>query len=217
MSSSIHIECLVEPNYGENALVISHTEKGPCWIVDPGLPNSAEQIADTIARDELQPVAVLITHGHLDHIAGLLELREKLGEIPVYVAKEERAALTDPKENMSAGVGVPIVVGDIETHDLAPGSEMKLEGVTWQLLDTSGHSPGGRSFYCADAGVVIVGDALFQGSIGRVDFHHSNPDQLLSNIHEHLLTLPGETLVYCGHGPTTTIGEEKQHNMFLQG
>ena len=217
MSSTIHIECLIEPNYGENALVISHSEKRPCWIVDPGLPDSVEQIMRHIGRDELQPQAVLITHGHLDHIAGLPELREKLGEIPIYIANEERAALTDPNENLSAGVGMPIVIGDLETRDLPAGGELTLDGVTWRILDTSGHSPGGRSFYCADAGVVIVGDALFQGSIGRVDFHHSNPDKLLSNIHENLLTLPGETRVYCGHGPTTTIGEEKQHNMFLQG
>lgn len=84
------------------------------------------------------------------------------------------------------------------------------------MLDTSGHSPGGRSLYCAQHEVVIVGDALFAGGIGRYDFHHSNGEQLLSNIRQNLYSLPDETRVLSGHGPDTTIGREKATNPFVR-
>jgi glyoxylase-like metal-dependent hydrolase (beta-lactamase superfamily II) len=98
---------------------------------------------------------------------------------------------------------------------LAAGGELTLDGTTWKILDASGHSPGGRALYCAVAAVVIVGDALFQGSIGRTDFHNSRHDRLISNIKTNLLTLPDETRVYSGHGPVTTIGAERRTNPFL--
>jgi hydroxyacylglutathione hydrolase len=101
-------------------------------------------------------------------------------------------------------------------HDLAPGGTLMLEGSVWAILDTSGHSPGGRSLYCAALGVVIVGDALFAGGIGRYDFPDSDGPRLLQNIRDQLLTLPESTRVLSGHGPETTIGTEKHHNPFLQ-
>ena len=85
------------------------------------------------------------------------------------------------------------------------------------LTRTSGHSPGGRSFYCPDDGVVIVGDALFAGSVGRVDFHHSNAQQLITNIRDNLMTLPEATRVLSGHGPETTVGHERATNPFVRG
>ncbi|HQL53327.1 MAG TPA: MBL fold metallo-hydrolase, partial [Phycisphaerae bacterium] len=90
-----------------------------------------------------------------------------------------------------------------------------LGALTWQVLDVAGHSPGGLAFYCAAAGVVVTGDALFAGSIGRYDFPGSSGARLLANIRQHLLTLPPETVVYAGHGPATTIGDELETNPFL--
>ena len=100
-------------------------------------------------------------------------------------------------------------------HDLPEGATLELDGGTWQVLETSGHSPGGRSLYCPEEQVVIVGDALFAGGIGRYDFHHSDGPQLMRNLQQKLMTLPDETRVLPGHGPSTTIGTERQTNPFL--
>ena len=91
----------------------------------------------------------------------------------------------------------------------------QLGSVAWVVLDTSGHSPGGRSLFCTDINVVFTGDALFSGSIGRTDFPGSNHAQLIHNIRENLLSLPDETAVYSGHGPATTIANERKFNPFL--
>jgi glyoxylase-like metal-dependent hydrolase (beta-lactamase superfamily II)/outer membrane protein assembly factor BamB len=216
MTSRVHIDCFVEPGFGENAYVIWVHEQGPCWIVDPGPPPSAAQVIEHVAKHGLRPEAVLVTHGHIDHITGLPEILAAHKGVPVYIAAAERATLTDPDENLSSALGMPFSTDVAETRDLPPGGELVLDGTTWRILDTSGHSPGGRSFYCPAAKSVIVGDALFQMSIGRVDFHHSNGPRLLGNIREQLFTLPDDTRVLCGHGPNTTIGKEKQFNPFLQ-
>jgi glyoxylase-like metal-dependent hydrolase (beta-lactamase superfamily II) len=206
----------MEPNFGENAYVVWRRHGGPCWIIDPGLPPSAGQVIKHVAKHSLKPEGIFLTHGHLDHIAGVPELVKEFVDLPVYIAEEEEAALTDSDENLSGGFGTPIVIGEVQTRDLAAGGEFVLDGTKWQCLDTCGHSPGGRSLYGSEAGVVFVGDTLFQSSIGRSDFHHSDPDRLIRNIREKLFSLPDETKVYSGHGPVTTIGEEKLHNPFLR-
>jgi glyoxylase-like metal-dependent hydrolase (beta-lactamase superfamily II) len=122
----------------------------------------------------------------------------------------------DSNENLSSGLGTPFAPGIKQTCDLPTGSQFELDGTTWQVLDVSGHSPDARALYCPTAAMVIVGDALFAGSIGRTDFHHSNHDQLIRNIREKLFVLPDETKVYSGHGPVTTIGHERRYNPFLQ-
>jgi hydroxyacylglutathione hydrolase len=216
MASSVQVTCIVEPNFGENAFVVWSRDAGPCWIIDPGLPPSAKHICKLVLQHKLKPEAVLLTHGHLDHIAGVPELLKEYADLPVYIAGEEKQTLVDPEENLSGGFGAPVVVGDIDTRDLAAGSELTLEGTRWRVLDTSGHSPGGRSLYCPAAKFVFVGDALFAGSIGRTDFHHSDHNRLIRNIREKLLSLPEETEVYSGHGPVTTIGDEKQYNPYLR-
>jgi hydroxyacylglutathione hydrolase len=216
MALSVQVACTVEPNFGENAYVIWCRNGGPCWIIDPGLPPSATEISGHLEQHELKPEGVFLTHGHLDHMAGVPELLKEFADLPVYIADEEKQALVDPEENLSGGFGAPIVVGEIETRDLAAGGKLTLDGTEWQVLDTSGHSPGGRSLYCRSAKIVFVGDALFQGSIGRTDFHHSDPDRLIRNIRERLFTLPDVTEVYSGHGAITTIGEEKRHNPYVR-
>jgi glyoxylase-like metal-dependent hydrolase (beta-lactamase superfamily II) len=92
---------------------------------------------------------------------------------------------------------------------------MDLDGGTWRILDVAGHSPGGRALYCAEERVAIVGDALFQGSVGRVDFHNSDGEMLLKNIRGNLMTLPDDTRVFSGHGPATTIGRERNTNPYI--
>jgi len=212
MGKSVQITCVVEPNFGENAYLIWRHEGGACWVVDPGLPPSAAHLLKHIRQHDLKLNAILLTHGHLDHIAGVPELLKEFGEAGVHIAQEEKGALVDPVENLSALFGFHIVVGEMETRDLPAGGKVEFGGDEWHVLDTSGHSPGGRSLYSSAAGVVFVGDALMHDGMGRTDLHHSDGDRLTRNIRERLYALPDETEVYSGHGPVTTIGEEKRYN-----
>jgi len=204
-----------DPMFAENAYTIYRRPGGPCWVVDPGLPPQAEQIVAFVREQRLDLEAVLLTHAHGDHIAGVDEVRKELGPVPLYLAQPEWAMLGDPALNLSANIGLPLIVADDGLRDLKDGDVLELDGGAWQVLDTSGHSPGGRSFYCAEEGLVIVGDALFAGSVGRVDFPNSNGEDLMANIRSRLMTLPDETRVFSGHGPQTTIGTERTTNPFI--
>ena len=211
----LHIYITNDQTYPENGLTLYFRQGGPCWIIDPGLPPQASQIVEHVREQKLEPKAIVLTHAHADHIAGIDEVREAIGEIPVYLAKEEWAALKDPMENLSGMMGPGFATRVEDPLDLAPGTTMELDGTSWDVLDTSGHSPGGRTLYCAELGIAIVGDALFAGSVGRVDFPHSNGEQLMRNLHDKLMTLPDDTRVLSGHGPETTIGHEKKTNPFI--
>ncbi len=199
----------------ENGYTVFLRDGGPCWIIDPGFPPQPGEITGLVKRHSLRPDAIVLTHAHADHIAGVDAVREQFGELPVYLAREEWPALSDARHNLSAFMGDGIVTRVRDPKDLPHGGSIELDGTTWKLFDVSGHSPGGRALYCAEHGVVIVGDALFAGSVGRVDFPHSDGARLMRNIHAHLMTLPDNTRVLSGHGPETTIGRERTTNPFV--
>ncbi len=223
----LQIHITNDPTYVENGYTVYVREGGPCWIIDPGLPPQAGQIVQHVCEHSLQPVAIVLTHAHADHIAGIDEVRDNLGAraptpalgagigIPVYLAKEEWAALSDPMENLSGMMGPGFSTKVTEPLDLRPGEAIELDGSRWEILDTSGHSPGGRTLYCRELGIAFVGDAVFAGSVGRVDFPHSDGDLLMRNIRERLMTLPDDTRVLSGHGPETTVGRERTTNPFI--
>jgi hydroxyacylglutathione hydrolase len=215
MTDVVHVECIVEPNFGENAYVVWTAEGGPCWIIDPGLPPSAAEIREHMERHRLEPTAILLTHGHADHIAGVPEVLEAYPTLPVYMADAEASTLTNPHHNLSSAFGGALTLNVPERRDLPADGTLSLGATRWRIIDTSGHSPGGRSFYCEAAGLVLVGDALFQGSIGRTDFFHSDGAALVRNIRGGLFALPDETVVHSGHGPTTTVGRERRTNPFV--
>lgn len=216
MATNLSIATFIDGQFAENGFVISIVDTPHCWIIDPGFAPSPERMIAHIQEKELKPDALILTHGHLDHIAGVPDIMNAFPDLPVYIAQGAKPALTDPQENGSANYGLALTVGEFETVDMPHGSELKLADSEWLVLDTSGHAPGSRSLYCEEVGVVFVGDALFQQSIGRTDFANSDHDELIRNIKEKLFTLPDETRVFSGHGPVTTIGDEKQYNPFLQ-
>ncbi len=184
------------------------------WAVDPGM--GLARLIDRVRRQGSTLTRILLTHGHGDHIVGISELRQAFPTARVSCPAGEADLLTNGEKNLSALCGFDITVSPADEL-LEPGQTLTLGELSWTLLDTSGHSPGGVSFYCPQAGVVLTGDALFAGSIGRTDIPGASERTLLANIRANLLTLPDKTRVLPGHGPETTIGQEKRSNPFLQG
>ncbi len=209
------IEILPLGDFQTNCYLIRQDEnQKDCLIIDPGY--DPQPLLDALAREQLRPVKILLTHGHCDHIAGVPVLQEAFENLSVAVSRSAAGMLQDPVNNLSAMLGMPMTI-DGEYEFLEIGQEVIAAGVTFKILSTPGHTPGSVSFYSPDADVVFTGDALFAGSIGRTDFPYSDTSALIKSIKQELFTLPGETLVYSGHGPRTTIEMEKQTNPYCSG
>lgn len=211
----IEIVTFADEFFAQNSRLIISQGEPCCWVVDPGFAPATDNLLKYLTESNLSPEAVILTHAHADHIAGLSQVLNVHEMLPVHLAKIEWSYLEDPSQNLSMMTGMELRVKAPELRDLAPDQVLELGGTQWQVLDTSGHSPGGRTLYCSQAQTAIVGDALFAGSIGRVDFPHSDGPRLLSNIREKLFTLPGATRVCSGHGPDTTIEIERTTNPFF--
>lgn len=180
-------------------------------IIDPG--QQASVITHHIEQLNVTPVAILLTHTHYDHIGALESIRTEY-EIPVYVSAAEQAWLTNPNLNLSALTGEPIHCREAEF--VFEGSEdVTIEDFTFKVVPTPGHSPGGVSFIFAEDALVITGDALFTGSVGRTDLPGSEPKKLFDSIRAELFTLPEDYTIYPGHGGASTIGTEIQTNPFF--
>lgn len=211
----IEYEIFVEPSFQENGYVVRPVGERGCWIVDPGFPPQCDEICDFVRQHALAPAVLVLTHAHADHIAGVDTVREIFPELPIWIHRDEEPLLRSAQLNLSAAFGMPVQSSYGADAYLTPGTPVTLGSTTWEVFDVSGHSPGGVALYNRSAGVVIVGDALFAGSIGRYDFPHSDGRRLLRNIRDSLLTLPDETVVLSGHGPETTIGRERKSNPYL--
>jgi len=207
------IDYLILGGYQTNCYVLRKDASAKdCIIIDPGL--EAEELIEFIDKEKLNPVAVVLTHGHIDHIAGVTILRSRFPEIKVYIHNFDAEMLTEPKINLSAMSGMAFVT-DAEDVALKERDLIDLAGIKLLVLHTPGHTPGGISLYSKEACVVFVGDTLFADSIGRTDFPGGSMSQLLTSVREKLFTLPEQTEVYPGHGPATTIAQEKAHKPFF--
>jgi len=201
--------------FEENTYIITN-EKKQCWIVDPGMYSKQEtdQLIAYISDKQLQPQGIINTHTHLDHIFGVQALIDKYA-IPFGTHEAELAVL-----HMAAGsavlFGFDLSAAPKPTHFIKEGEPLMLRDDELQVFHTPGHSPGSISFYYPKGNWVISGDVLFSGSVGRTDLPGGSFDVLVNSIRTHLFPLPGETTVLSGHGPATTITEEKKHNPFLQ-
>jgi hydroxyacylglutathione hydrolase len=197
-----------------NCYIISD-ESGNCLIMDPG--EESGRIINKVKNKELTPVAILLTHAHFDHIGAVDSIRDRYN-IPVYIHEEEQDWLLDPRLNGSAKYpGLP----DIRTRkaDILISDEgmMTVGPFEFEVRYTPGHSPGSVSYIFGPSRFAIVGDTLFQHGVGRTDLPGGNTGVLLASIHDKLLSLDDDFIIYPGHGPSTTPEEEKDSNPFLNG
>ncbi|GAB6158941.1 MBL fold metallo-hydrolase [Desulfotomaculum varum] len=203
------IETIVVGNLEANCYIIGCPKTRRAAVVDPG--EEAERILDKLAKGGWQPVAVVLTHGHADHIGAVGEINKATGA-PVLIHSQDGAMLTDPARNLSAWLGTQLSFKPADRL-LADGDTIEVGTITLSVIHTPGHTPGG---ICLKAGQdLFTGDTLFAGSIGRSDFPGGSHSTLIKSIQSKLLTLPEDTRIYPGHGPASTIGAEKRHNPFL--
>ena len=218
------IDRLILGAYQTNCYILRNSAAAKdCLVIDTGL--EAGELVDFLQRHKLNPVAVVLTHGHADHITGVAVLRENHPDIKVYIHKLDAEMLTPPltreegltetDSNMLAFAKQPFRTEPAD-FSLEEGNVIEQVGIKLKVLHTPGHTPGGISLYSKDEGIVFVGDTLFAESVGRTDMPGGSAAQLLKSIKEKLCVLPDETIVYPGHGPTTTIAQEKANNPYLQ-
>lgn len=180
-------------------------------IVDPAAEPG--RIEDMIARLGLRPVAVVLTHGHFDHILAADVIRKRYG-IKVYANKDERQIMTDSNNNLSVPFTGEGMCLDADEYFCA-GDVLELAGMHIKTIGVPGHTIGGTCYYIESDGILISGDTLFEASVGRSDFPTGNAGQLIRAIKNRLMCLPEDTRVYPGHGGSTTIGNERVNNPFL--
>ena len=215
MSTPLEIRTIVSMPFAENTYVAWLPERSDCIVIDPGL--EPEKITDFLDGRRLSVAAILNTHGHGDHIGGNARVKEQFPAAPLIIGVNEAHLLTDPNANMSAPFGLPIVSPPADRL-VREGEFVDAAGIKLEVLDVPGHSPGHVVYLYRDSpNVLFGGDVLFRGSIGRYDFPNADGRLLLDGIRRKLLTLPPDTVVYSGHGPVTTIGEEKASNPFISG
>lgn len=198
----------------ENTYIISNSNQ-ECVIIDPGCyyEEEREKLTVYIEQSNLKPILLLNTHCHLDHIFGNDFIYKQYGLEAHFHSLEEQVLNFAPASGLMYGLPFDTYSGPI--HFINEGDEIGLGDEKFKVLFTPGHSPGSLSFYAEKSGFVVSGDALFLGSIGRTDLPGGDYQQLIDSIKSNLLTLPEATIVYSGHGPATTIGNEKRSNPFL--
>lgn len=184
------------------------------WVIDPG--GDVQRIRDAIEELGLVVERILLTHGHIDHAGGAAMLRDALPGVPLEGPDERDAFLLDDLEDQGRRFGIADARNVRPDRFLAEGDTLELGGHRFDVLHCPGHTPGHLVFVDRAGGLAIVGDVLFQGSVGRTDFPYGDTSALLKSIRDKLMHLPDETAFLCGHGPGSTIGIERKDNPYVQ-
>ena len=185
------------------------SKNGKAWIVDPG--QEADRIIDLLAKKGLEPAAILLTHAHFDHISGIPGLIEKFPDLPVYVHEKDVPMIGHPLNQLPPEY--PPVEGLKGSRSLR--GLRGFEGLEVEIIETPGHTPGGVCYYFPKNKLLLSGDTLFAGSVGRTDLPGGDMATLMDSLQK-LTALPDDTLIIPGHGMHTTIAAEKRGNPFLQ-
>lgn len=212
--------------FGTNCWILAPGAHSEAVIVDPGM-DSRHGIEQVVAEHGLRPVAVILSHGHLDHMWSVLPVCDGY-DIPAWIHPSDRALLADPWAGVSgetrmmfaAVVGATDFAEPSDVRELADGASLEIAGMTFTADHAPGHTPGSTAFRLMDTGaepLMLSGDLLFAGAIGRTDLPGGDSAAMLDSLARVVLTQPDEMLVLPGHGETTTIGVERRVNPFLQG
>ena len=207
----MNIRSFVASGFAENAYLIWQAGNRQALAIDPG---DAPSIVQTLAEENLDLAAILLTHSHLDHIDGVAHLVRATGA-PVYLHPEARL-FYDNAAVQAAQFGMRVEPPPPPTHVLEPGQTLELAGLKLEVRYVPGHAPGHVLLYSAGDGVAFVGDVVFQGSIGRTDLPFADPRQMTQSL-ARISELPANVVVHPGHGPRTTVGRELETNPFLNG
>jgi glyoxylase-like metal-dependent hydrolase (beta-lactamase superfamily II) len=205
-------------SFAANCYIVAPAPDAECLIIDPGQDAEAG-IEELVAKYRLRPVAVLATHGHIDHIWSVAPVCGARG-IPAYIHPDDRALLSDPAKGLSLQAGQQIFGGITFTEpddvlELTDGMTLELAGVSMIVDHAPGHTPGSVTFRLPET--MFTGDLLFAGSVGRTDLPGGDYETILDSLARVCLPLPDDTVVLAGHGPQTTIGAERATNPFLAG
>ncbi len=209
-SPTIHAFALGD--FQTNCFVVTTPGSKKCWIVDCGY--SPQPLLRFVRDRELEAQAILLTHCHADHIAGLDQALNQVGRVPIYVHEAEKDWCADPMLNLSAAYGMPVSVTSPDKL-LSGGETLSLNDAHWRVIHTPGHSPGGVCYVHESSNQAIVGDAIFAGSIGRMDLPGSNPRDLRRSVLQTIMSWSDDMAIHPGHGPVTTIGRERRTNPYV--
>lgn len=195
---------------GTNCYLAIHEETKETVVIDPG--GCPKKLLSHIKEEGLKPEAILLTHGHFDHIMGIDGFLEEF-PMPVYVHEADKDAMNDARLNQSGTYTAGYTFSDAEY--VKDKEKLTLAGIGFEVIHTPGHTMGCCCYYVPSEDVLFSGDTLFQNSVGRTDFENSSTSALIRSVREKLFLLPDETLVYPGHSAETTIGHEKMHNPYV--
>jgi len=210
------VERLVVGDFASCAYVVAKGANSECIIIDPGA--EGEALLKVIEKHNLRPKFIVNTHGHSDHIGANSFLKERFPDLKICIHKEDARMLKSTIKNLSLFLGRRVRSPKAD-RILQQGDALEIEGCSFSVLHVPGHTKGGiallRQAEENDPTVIFTGDTLFAGGIGRTDFPSGNQKLLVQGIKEKIMTLPDDALVYPGHGPPTTVGEERANNPFL--
>jgi glyoxylase-like metal-dependent hydrolase (beta-lactamase superfamily II) len=210
-----HVRTLVSMPFEENSYVVHLPGRADCLVIDPGL--EPELILDYLREQGLRAAVILNTHGHADHIAGNAALKEAFPDAPLLIGAGDTVLLADANANLSAPFGMALTSPPAD-RTVREGDVVEAAGLTLEVLDIPGHSPGHVVFvHRGPPCLIFGGDVLFRGSIGRSDFPGGDGRLLCEGIRRKMYALPPDAVVYPGHGPTTTIAHEMRTNPFVRG